>query len=364
MARDTIPARLLERSAARGEEPAHFVKENGAWHATSWATYARDVHRAAKSLLALGIERGDGIALLGGNRPEWSLVLLSALSVGAHGIGLLTQSTPAELRATLAHSRPRLLLVEDEQLFARVRAELPPSLVRVVFMAGAPAPVHELASSWAAFLELGATVADARVPACVEALVPDELAVVVYTSGSEGAPQAVKLSHRNLTWTCDVLRDVLRVGPRDTSVSFLPLAHIAEQLFTVHGPVTTGSAVYYAESLSRAPANLREVQPTLVFAVPRIWEKLQEGMEQKLAREHGARSALVAWARDVGRRVIEIKNAGCEPALELSVQYELARALVLAKAQRALGLANARICLCGAAPVDDEVLRFFATLGI
>jgi long-chain acyl-CoA synthetase len=364
MPRDTIPARLFERSAARSDEPAYFVKENGVWLATSWSGYAREVRRAARSLITLGIEPGQTVAIFGGNRPEWSIMLLAAISVGARGAGLYTTSSSAELQATLAHAQARVLLVENEALFARVRDVLPASVERVVFMRGAPAPVHGLTSSWDGFLKLGTELDEVRLNRRVEALEPSSAAVLVYTSGTEGAPQAVMLSHRNLTWTSDVVRDVLRAGPRDTSLSYLPLSHVSEQMFTVHGPITTGGAVYYAESVARAPANLREVQPTIVFGVPRIWEKLHEGMERRLAREHGPRARIVHWAREIGLRYVRAKNEGREASLELSVQYEVARKLVLARVHRGLGLSNARLCLSGAAPIDDEVLTYFASLGV
>ncbi len=362
MARDTIPARLFERSTARGEEPAYFVKENGVWLGTSWSGYAHEVRRAGRALLALGVEPGQAVAILGGNRPEWSVLLLAAMSVGARGAGLYTTSSPAELRAALAHTQPRVLLVENEALFAR--AELPPSVQRVVFMRGAPAPQHRLTTPWDAFLKLGDDVPDARLQARLDALDPEAAAVLVFTSGTEGAPQAVMLSHRNLTWTCDVVRDVLRAGPRDTSLSYLPLSHVSEQMFSVHGPISTGGAVYYAESMARAPANLREVQPTIVFGVPRIWEKLHEGMEQRLAREHGPRARVVQWARTIGRRYVMAKNEGRVPSPALGVQYELARKLVLERVHRGLGLSNARVVMSGAAPIDDEVLHYFASLGV
>jgi long-chain acyl-CoA synthetase len=360
MARDTIPARLFERSTARGEELAYFVKENGVWQGTSWSSYAREVRRAAKALLALGVEPGQTIALMGGNRPEWSIMLLAAMSVGARGAGLDTTSSPAELHANLAHAKPRVLLVENEGLYARVQAELRDT--RVVFMRGAPAPRAALA--WDGFLELGTKLSDELVQRRIDALEPEQVAVLVFTSGTEGAPQAVMLSHRNLTWTSDVVRDVLRIGPRDTGLSYLPLSHVSEQMMTVHGPISTGSTVYYAESIARAPANLREVQPTVVLGVPRIWEKLQDGMERRLAREHGPRARLVQWARGVGLRYVQAKNAGREPSLELGVQYELARKLVLGRVHRGLGLANARVVLSGAAPIQDAVLTYFASLGV
>jgi long-chain acyl-CoA synthetase len=139
---------------------------------------------------------------------------------------------------------------------------------------------------------------------------------------------------------------------------------VSEQLFTVHGPVATGSSVYYAESTRSAPANLREVQPSVVFGVPRIWEKLQAGMEARLAGVYGPRKRLVNWARGIASRVIEARNEGKEPSLELLAQYELAHTVVLAKMKRALGLGEARVCLSGAAPIDAATLTFFASIGL
>jgi long-chain acyl-CoA synthetase len=135
-------------------------------------------------------------------------------------------------------------------------------------------------------------------------------------------------------------------------------------MFTVHGPTATGSSVYYAESVRAAPGNLREVQPSIVFGVPRIWDKLRDGMTAKLARVQGPRSQVLSWARQVGTRVVQARSEGREPALELGLQYELAHKLALANITRALGLSNARVCLSGAAPIDEDTLAFFASIGV
>jgi long-chain acyl-CoA synthetase len=363
---DTVPRRLFERALAQADDPAHFVKEHGSWRATSWASYGGEVQRVAKALIALGIAPGQNVAILGGNRPEWSTLMLGAMTIGARAAGVYTTSAASEIRHILAQCAARLVLVESEAHFERLRGELPslPEVARVVLMPRAPVIDHPRVLGWSAFRELGSGVPDGEVRQRLDALQPDDVATLVYTSGVEGRPQGVCLSHRNLCWTSDVVRDVLRIGPRDSSLSYLPLSHVSEQMFTVHGPTVTGSAVYYAESVRLAPKNLREVQPTIVFGVPRVWDKLRDGMTSKLARVQGPRSQVLSWARQVGARMVQARSEGREPSLELGVQYELAHKLALAKVQRALGLANARVCLSGAAPIDVDTLTFFASLGV
>lgn len=366
MTHDTIPLRLIERSLSQSDDPAYFVKEHGGWQGVSWATYAAEVQRAAKSLLALGLEPGQSVAILGGNRPEWATFMLAAMSIGARGVGVYTTSSSSELRHLLGHCEARLLLVESERQLERVRDALPslPLLKRIITMGRAPAQVPASVLAWTAFRELGNWVPDADIRRRLSAVRPEDIATMVYTSGVEGPAQGVMLTHRNLTWTSDVVRDVLRIGAGDSSLSYLPLSHVSEQMFTVHGPVTTGSSVYYAESVRAAPQNLREVQPSIVFGVPRIWDKLRDGMAAKLARVDGPRSQVLAWARGIATRMVQARSQGREPSLELALQYELAQKLALAKIQRALGLSQARVCLSGAAPIDEDTLTFFASLGV
>lgn len=374
MTHDTIPARLFERALAHGEDHAYFVKEHGSWQPTSWASYGSEVRRAAKALLALGLAPGQTVALMGGNRPAWSIFMLAAMSVGARGAGIYITSSASETRHILSHTGARFILIESALYFARFSELIPdlPELAHVVLMDDglAASSLSDAAESsprvlaWSAFLELGKGVPDADLRSRVDALKSDDVAALVYTSGTEGAPQSVMLSHRNLTFTADVVRDVLRIGASDTSLSYLPLSHVAEQMFTVHGPISTGGAVYYAESMRAAPKNLREVQPTVVFGVPRVWEKLRDGISAKLARVHGPRAQVISWARGVATRVVLAKSEGKEPSLELALQHELAHQLALAKIKRALGLTNARVCLSGAAPIDADTLSFFASLGV
>jgi long-chain acyl-CoA synthetase len=139
---------------------------------------------------------------------------------------------------------------------------------------------------------------------------------------------------------------------------------VAEQLFTVHAPIWGGYPVYFAESVTRVADNLREVQPTIVFGVPRVWERFHQAVRAKLAESKGLKAKILAWAQRVGRRVVALRNLGQEPAGALALQYRLADRLVFSKVKPLLGLAGARLCFCGGAPVSREIPEFFSGLDV
>ncbi len=366
MAQDTIPLRLINQAKQRPRDPAYFIKRDGTWRGTSWADYADEVRRAAKSMIALGLAPDQNVAMLGFNRPEWSIFLLAAMSAGGAGAGIYTTCSPAEVRYIVDHSEASIVLVENEAQWLKIKQEREhlPLLKHVVLMRGAPKIDDPMVLTWDAFIARAHEVADEVFWRRLHALKPSGLATLIYTSGTTGPPKAVMLSHHNLTWTADAARDVTRVLHTETSLSYLPLSHIAEQMFTVHVPATVGTATYYAESIDKVPENLREVQPTVLFGVPRIWEKFHTGIQAKLREVRGPKRALLDWSRRVATRVNALRNEGKEPNIELTLQYELAKKLVLSKLKTAIGLGRARLCVSGAAPIAPEVLEFFASIDI
>jgi long-chain acyl-CoA synthetase len=172
------------------------------------------------------------------------------------------------------------------------------------------------------------------------------------------------LSHRNLTFTADAALSLTDSTAQDVALSYLPLSHIAEQMFSIHGPITAGMKIYFAESIERVPDNLKEARPTVLFAVPRIWEKFHAGISSKLAETRGAKARIATWARSVGTRVSAHRAKGEPLPRTLALEYALANKLVFSKLKAALGLDRARICVSGAAPVAREVLEFMASLDI
>jgi long-chain acyl-CoA synthetase len=255
--------------------------------------------------------------------------------------------------------------VEDDaqwQKIASVRDELR-HLRHVVMMKDAPKIDDPLVMAWDDFLGRGdgsIGVLEER----LEALRPDTVSTLIYTSGTTGRPKAVMLTQDNLTWTADQAFTLVGTSVNDRLLSYLPLSHIAEQMFTIHIAAVVGYPVYYAESIDKLLANLLEVKPTVFFGVPRVWEKFHAGVVEKLGENHGAKAKLIEQAAAVGRRVIDQMNRGQRASLADAGQFALFEKLVYKKVTEGLGLSEARICVSGAAPISKEVLDFFAGFGL
>ena len=364
--RDTIPSRLFAQAERRPNAPAYYVREGGRWTPTTYRAYVAEVRLCARAMLAAGVEPGGNVCILGFNRPEWVVADLACMALGGAPAGIYTTCSPAEVRYIVDHTEAKLVVVENEEQWRKIDAERAnlPHLRKVVMMRGAPAIDDPLCVGWDAFLDAGKSVDDGRVDDLLEALKPQGLATLIYTSGTTGPPKGVMLSHENLAWTAKLACDLVNLGPDDCALSYLPLSHIAEQVFSIHAPITAGGQVYFAESIDALPDNLKEVQPTVFFAVPRVWEKFHSGISAKLREAKGAKKRLVEWAMDVAGRVTEERSHGREPSLVLSAQHRLADKLIFQKLKPAIGLGRARVCVTGAAPIAKELLDFFARLDV
>ena len=308
---DTIIHRLQENGRIRPNAPAYFEKVGDAWVPTSWQEYVNQVRQAARALIALGIEPEDAVSILGFNRPEWSIMLLAAMAVRGTGVGIYTTNSPAEVQYIVNHAESKVILLENEDQWKKidqVRDQLP-HLQYAVMMRGTHID-DPLVLSWEEFLAKAEETAESILDERIEAIEPEHLASLIYTSGTTGPPKGVMLSHDNLSFTAKTAVDLFGINANDRLVSYLPLSHIAEQMFTIHGGATAGFSVYYAESIEKLAENLREVQPTIVFGVPRIWERFYSGVTENLAKATGAKAKIASWAMGVGRKVSALKNQG------------------------------------------------------
>jgi long-chain acyl-CoA synthetase len=364
---DTIPARLFAQAEKRPGSPAYLEKVDGAYRPVSWSEYAGQVRQAAKALIAAGLEPGQHVTILGFNRPEWVILDVACMAAGGAPAGIYATSSPEEVAFITGHAEAPLILVENKVQLDKVmavRSELP-YLRWIVMMRGAPAVEDSQVLAWEEFLAMGDAVEDGEADRRLDALQPDGLATLIYTSGTTGPPKGVMLTHHNLTWTADQASGVLStISADERSVSYLPLSHIAEQMFTIHIPISIGWPVWFAESIEALPDDLKEARPTIFFAVPRVWEKFQAGVTAKLAEAHGAKARIAAWAQGVGRRAMPLLNLGKPLPMALALQYRLASRLVFEKVKQALGLDAAAAAVSGAAPISTEVLDFFAGLGL
>jgi len=366
MPNDTIPRRLFDQAKKRPDVAAYFHKADGRYRSTTWAQYAALVKRAAKALIALGFDAGSTVSILGFNRPEWVVLDVAAMAAGGAAAGIYTTSSPEEVRYIVHHAESKLVLLENELQWTKVQKELErmPRLRHAVMMEGAPRVDHPMVLSWEEFLAKGDDVADERFFERLDALEPGGLATLIYTSGTTGPPKGVMLSHQSLAWTSEAAGKLTRGSGTDVAISYLPLSHIAEQVFSVHGHITVGYALYFAESIEKVPDNLKEVQPTIFFGVPRIWEKLHAGITDKLRQAPRARRAIAEAAIRVGKAYHGAKNAGKMPHPLVDLAHTLFDKLVYSKLKPAIGLGRARFCVSGAAPIAPSVLEFFAGLDV
>jgi long-chain acyl-CoA synthetase len=363
---DTIPMRLMQQARHRPHAPAYYVKQGNTWRPTSWKAYVAEVRRAARAMMALGLSPGGKVAQLGFNRPEWAIFQLGAMCAAGAGVGVYTTCSAEEVQYVVNHAEAFAILIDSAEQWEKIRAQrhaLP--LLKYVVLARGMAPIQDpMVMTWQEFDAKAEQVSEDRLDERMQAIGPEDLATIIYTSGTTGPPKGAMLSHDNVAWTAKLGQDLVELTSDDFGLSYLPMSHIAEQNLTVHAPATSGSAIYYAESLAQVADNLREVQPTVIFGVPRIWEKIHATVAAKLAEVTGVKKALIDWARGVAGRVHALGNRGIQPGPLLALQYQLARRLVLDKLRHALGLSRARMCVSGAAPIAVEILEFFTTLDI
>ncbi len=328
---------------------------------STWGQYADGIRDAARSLIALGVQPGDAITILGFNRPEWVQMDVAAMAVGGVPAGIYATNSPAECRYIITHAEAVVVLVENEAQWAKIdaiRNDIP-SVRKVVLMKGTVVD-DPLVMSWDEFIAVGESVEASMVDDRLSALSLSDLGTLIYTSGTTGPPKAVMLSHGNLAWTGQAAAGVFDLHEGDTNVSYLPLSHIAEQMFSIHIPATSGGSIYYAESIDALAENIKQARPTVLAGVPRVWEKFHAGVVAGLEKITGVKAKIADWAMSVGRKANALRNADETPAGMLAVQERIADKLVLGKVRHEMGLDRGRVFITAAAPISAEILEFFS----
>jgi long-subunit acyl-CoA synthetase (AMP-forming) len=354
---------VLERTAREhADRPAMRVKTAGEWRTTTWREYRDQAFLTARGFLRLGLAPGEGVAILGYNRPEWFLADVAAIAAGGLPAGIYTSSTPEQCHYIAEHAGASIAVVENEvhlETFLGIRDRLP-KLKAIILMTGGVTGAAPGVHTWGELLEMGAAVPEADLRARLAAQKPEDLCTLIYTSGTTGPPKAVTLSHHNVVWTAQRVAETYRVTATDDLVSYLPLSHIAEQVVSLHTPMAQGGCSWFAESLEKLRDNLVEVRPHFFFAVPRVWEKMQAGVQAAGAQNSGLKKKIAAWARGIGAAASRAEQAG-RPRPFL---YPLADKLVFSKVRDRLGLGRARVASTSTAPIAVETLEFFASLGL
>jgi long-chain acyl-CoA synthetase len=370
---ELVVHRLFHLGKTRPNIPALMQRnDSGRFMPITWGEYQELVQSFAAACISVGLPVGGAVGIIGEGRSEWVVAALGAMSAGGMAAGIYQTATAEQTVYILAHCEAMVAVVEDATHWEKLSPHLGelPRLRRIVFMSGevpeaarqATSPAGgALGQSFREFLASGGAfreVVDKR----VAALLPDQVASLIYTSGTTGQPKGVMLTHHNLAWTASALLKVYKIGESEVVASYLPLSHIAEQLLSIYVAVTCGACVYFAGGIDKLRETLTVARPTIFLAVPRVWEKLQAALSQKLGDAKPIQRRVIAWARDVGLRSGRYRLEHGTPFGLLLLEEKVAAKLLFTKLKTALGLERVHLALSGAAAIRKEVLDFFLSL--
>ncbi|HZQ00483.1 MAG TPA: AMP-binding protein [Reyranella sp.] len=368
---DTIPKLFWHQVKARAGRTAFREKHLGIWRSTSWTAYGERARWTGMGLVKLGLNRGDVVSILAETIPEWLYADMGTMGAGGVSNGIYPTDSAKQVEYILGDSRSRFLFVEDEEQldkFLEVRGRCPDVIKVFVFdMEGLSDFRDKQVMPFDELVELG-RVHDEANPGLWERLVAEskaeDLALLVYTSGTTGPPKGSMLAHRNVIFQLINADAFIPVVPDGEQLAFLPLCHIAERTFTSFLPLRTGAIANFAESVETVPENVREVAPTIFFAVPRIWERFYSGIAIRMREATWIGRTAYRWALGIGLTVAEAELDARRPSALLRLAYRIADFLVLDNIKRALGLHRIRYAGTGAAPIAPDLIKWYRALGI
>jgi long-chain acyl-CoA synthetase len=370
LSRDTVVDRFLEHVESRPGDPAlwHHVTEGDRdeWVSRNWGEYGRQAKKFAGALVGMGFEADQRISISAYNCPEWLIANVGAMMGRLVPVGIYHTNSPSELAYVARHSESKVIVAENKEHWAKIdekRDELP-DLERIVVIRGVEDIDDPMVVGFEEFLQEGEAHLDA-VDDRVEAINRDDVAEMIYTSGTTGDPKGVMLTHHNLAFTADQAKRIVGdLAEDDSVVSYLPLSHIAEQMFSIHLAITFGYEVWFADDVYEVREALVAARPSLFFGVPRIWEKFRSALENKLNEATGLKASIVKWARQVGRDAGYHRIEHGEPTGWLAMKYSIADRLFFSNLKSQLGLDQLKIALSAAAPIGVDVLEFFLSCDI
>ena len=368
---ETIPALFWNAVAERGPQVWMRQKDLGIWRSWTWEQTGVAVRETAAGLRSLGFAAHETASILSNTVVEWVLADLAVLSCAGVSNGIYPTDAAEQVHYLCEDSRTVVLFVEDDEQLDKalqVREQLPLLRHIVVFDMEGLRDLNDpmvisldaLRSSGRAYLAAHPQALDERLTQCQ----PQDLAILVYTSGTTGKPKGAMHSHQGLVYTVRGYNTLISRTQADECMCFLPLCHIAERMGGEYFSLYTGAKLNFVENPQTVPENVREIAPTVFTAVPRVWEKFYSSVMIALKESGAIQQACYAWAIGVGQRIAERVLNGLPVGAGLKLQFLLARVLVLNNVRKLIGIHRARFLVTGAAPISPDLVKWYLALGV
>ena len=368
---DTFPKLLVRKAAELGSKTALREKEFGIWQSTSWQQYHDHARDFSLGLISLGLRRGDKVAIIGNNRPEWVYAELAAQGAGAVSVGIYQDSTLNEVAYVIDHSEAIFVVAEDQEQVDKIldMIEKLPNVKNIIYSdpRGMRSYKHPALISFEAVEEKGRELARERPDLWMEnvnAGCADDVAIICYTSGTTGFPKGAMLTFRNLLTMADSLNQVDAKLPGDEFVSFLPLAWIGEQMMCMSSGLTIGFTINFPEEPSTVMEDIREIGPHIMFAPPRVWENITSTVQVRIMDTTRLKRWLYNLSMPVGQKIADLRFKKQPITLPWKVAYRLAYWTTFRALKDRLGFTHIRTCSTGGAALGPDVFRFFHALGV
>ena len=371
MSLETTPQVFRQAVKKYGDRVAMRKKEYGLWHDISWNEYYTLAKYVGTALISMGLQKGDCVSIIGDNCPEWVIIDLGIQCAGGVAVGVYSTNAWPQVEYVIQNSESRFFFVENEEQLDKwlhFRDNVA-SLKKVIVwdLEGLRHFEDPMVMTYDDLLDLGRKIAE-KDPNLVEnridEVAPEDLSVLVYTSGTTGPPKGAMLTHRNVTWMGRAITKDDPVYDTDEVMSFLPLCHIFERLFSVFVHITHGYTVNFIESLDTVTDNMREISPTVGYAVPRIWEKYLSAVYIRMSDATWLKRLVFGIALKTGQKRATLSMNFKPVPFYLEVLYQLAHFAVFRKLKQRLGFDRLRVAYSGAAPISPDVLHFFQSIGV
>ena len=361
---DNIHAMLAETvERRRGRNAYRWFDAEGRPEAVSWDDFYSQVRQAARSLIGMGIQKGDKIAIISYSNYRWVLTDLAAACIGAVTVGIYQTLLAEDCRHILQHSDTVLCFVQDRKQLDKlmtIRSDTP-EIRRFILMDG-EAPDDDRVMGYDEFIGGSQDVPEEKVTEMAAAVTADDMAAIVYTSGTTGIPKGAMLTHDNMTFTAQSVEKSVVWYPDDEVFLFLPLAHVFART-CVYTTLLSGCTLTFCRSMDTLAEDLKSARPNWFPSVPRVFEKVHTKITAGVEAKGGVALKLFHWAMAVGERVSDLKRTRQPVPPMLALKYRLATKLVFSKIQAALG-GRVRWCISGAAPLNPDIGKFFHAAGI